>query len=109
MKVYAINVTRNKGISVKKNPNGSAYDLASLQVLTRFEPQSWKRDDGSEGTRNGYGLIVTELPCRTDCIEEFKDITFPQLIEVQTEQEVVFGRLTTIVTGLAKQPVRAAA
>lgn len=110
MKVLAINVSRNTGISTKKDPKGKAYDMASLQVLTPFEGGSGSKPDGiSTWSRRGYGMQVTEFPCRSDCIDQFKDVRFPAQIEVATDTDIVFGRMTTVVTGLSVAPAAKAA
>jgi len=101
MKVHAINVIRSRGISTKKNPKGTPYDIGTLQILTPFETGSGDKEDGSSWQRTGYGFQVTELPCRVDCIAEFASVKFPAVLEVQTDTDVVFGRMTTIVTGLS--------
>ena len=109
MKVLAINVSRNTGISTKKDPNGRHYDMASLQVLTPFENGSGGKPDGSKWARSGYGRQVTEFPCRSDCIDQFKDVRFPANIEVVTDTDIVFVRMTTVVTGLSVAPAAKAA
>lgn len=110
MKVLAINISRNRGISTKKDPNGKPYDMASLQVLTPFENGAGSnKETGSSWSRQGYGKQVTEFPARPECIDQFKDVTFPALIDVITDTDIVFGRMTTVVVGLSVSQVKAAA
>lgn len=109
MKVFAINVNRNSGVSTKKDPSGRPYEMASLQMLTDFEPGEGSKADGSSWKREGYGKQVIEIPLKPEALREFKDVAFPCEIELITDSEIIFGRMTTVVVGLSKpSSVRAA-
>lgn len=101
MKVYAIGIARNAGISKKKDPKGKAYDICSLLVLQPIEAGAGTSGDGGTWERSGYGFQVADFPASAEAIEQFKDVKFPAQIEVITETAQQFGRMTTMVTGLS--------
>lgn len=109
MKVHAIGIARNNGISVKKDPKGKAYDMCALLVLTAIEPGSGQTKDGGNYARSGYGFQVTEFPAQPECIEQFKDVKFPAIIDVATDSEPMFGRMQTVVSGLISPVVTSVA
>jgi len=107
MKVFAVNITRTYGTSMKKNPKGQEYDIASMQILVPMENGGGDTKDGGQYTRTGYGFQVTELSVASDCLEQFKDIQFPAHLEVSTDSEMRFGRMQMIVSGLIVPPASA--
>lgn len=109
MKVHAIGIARNWGVSVKKDPKGKKYDMCSLLVLTLIEGGSGETKDGGHYDRAGYGYQVTEFPAQSSCIEQFKDVKFPAIIEVATDSEPMFGRMQTVVSGLLNGGMKAVA
>lgn len=109
MKVHAIGIARNWGKSVKKDPKGKDYDMCSLLCLTPVEPGSGNTKDGGFYNRQGYGFQVTEFPAQSSCIDQFKDVKFPALIEVATDSEPMFGRMQTVVSGLLNAGMKAVA
>lgn len=104
MKVFAVNITRTYGTSMKKNPKGQEYDIASMQILVPMENGGGDTKDGGKYTRTGYGFQVTELSVASDCLEQFKDVLFPAQLEVSTDSEMRFGRMQMIVSGLIVPP-----
>ncbi len=109
MKVFAIGIARNHGISKKKDPSGKNYDMAALLVLTPIEPGSGTTRDGGTYNRMGYGFQVSEFPAQSDCISQFKDVKFPAQIDVATDSEPMFGRMQTVISGLISAPSKPAA
>lgn len=101
MKVHAIGLARNKGISKKNNPQGSEYDNCSLLILTPIEEGAGNSKEGGTWERSGYGYSVSEIPVQVDAMPQFKDVKFPAVLEVVTDAEPRFGRLVTVVTGLS--------
>jgi hypothetical protein len=108
MKVFAIGIARNEGVSKKKDPKGKPYDMCSLMVLQPLEPGSGTSADGGTWKRSGYGFQVADFQASPECVEQFKDVKFPCNLEVQTETAQMFGRMTTVVVGCSVEKLKAA-
>jgi len=105
MKVHAIGVTTASGISKK---NGKPYAIPSLLVLQPIEPFSnkpadYSKEDEAAGKDyyelNGYGLTERQIAMAEGCMEQFKGIKFPAMIDVETDSEFRGGQMVTVVTG----------
>ena len=102
MKVFAIGISRNAGISKKKVKEGKPYEMVSLLILTPIEPGSGSAADGSGGTweRAGYGFQAADLQVEPTSMHLFKDVKFPCNLDVATDSKMQFGRMGTVVVGI---------
>jgi hypothetical protein len=84
-----IGVTRMSGTSKK---SGRPYDIARVLVLQPVQV------GGSEQTmRAGFGFAAAELDLRPDALPKFSQVKFPAELELITGNEMMFGRLVTVV------------
>ena len=59
MKAIIISASVLEGVSVKKNPNGTSYEIASVKYLKKIE--DFENRDGIKHTKmTGYGYEVKE-------------------------------------------------
>lgn len=109
MKVLAVSVQQSQGISDKSGAL-KPYHMASLSYLVPLESRN--KVDTVKGTSyrmDGYGLQLVEMSLDPDCLSEFSKVTFPAMLDIQTEAQPMFGKVQTVVTGLSAVPVRQAA
>lgn len=90
MKATVIGVTRMTGTSKK---NGRPYDMARCFVL-----QPVQVGGTQETMRAGFGFSAAELDLRPDALVKFNQVKFPAELELITDNEMMFGRLVTVVT-----------
>jgi hypothetical protein len=106
MKVLAVSVQQSQGVSDKSGVC-KPYHMASLSYLVPLESRS--KADSVKGTSyrmTGYGLQLVEMTLDPDCFEDFSKVTFPSMIDIRTEAQPMFGKVQTVVVGLAAVPVR---
>lgn len=101
MKVHAIGVMRMSGIG---KDSGKPYDFAQLVVLNPIEPAA--KDNFN---LVGYGFETSKLDMKVDAVRSFAGVSFPCVIEVQTEEELGRNGIRTVVAGFTAVPVKAAA
>jgi len=99
MKATVIGVTRMNGKSKK---TGRPYDMARILVLQPVDINTTE-----DYIKAGFGYQAAELDLRPDAISKFGQVKFPCELELITDNEMMFGRLITVVTGIAA-PVRTA-
>jgi len=109
MKVFAIGITKNEGVSKKSDPAGKAYKMAALLVLQPIENASGDSKDGGKWSRFGFGFQVAEFQADPNCLEQFRDIKFPCTLEVLTDTQQQFGRMQTVVVGCSQDKTLKAA
>lgn len=92
-------VTRSKGISFKKNPNGTDYDICTVNCLSPLQTRDWKKEDGS-GSLTGYGAQDYELPLDASAMSQFAGFDYPIELDLATDDRIMFGRMTSVVVGI---------
>jgi hypothetical protein len=107
MKVFAIGIAKNSGISTKNSSKGKPYEMVALLILTAIEPGEGNSKDKKTGEetggtwkREGYGFQVSEITVAKEAFESFKDVKFPCDLDVVTDTQPMFGRMNTVVVGI---------
>lgn len=75
--------------------DGNPWDMSSVMVQTKIE--SFQNE---KVTSMGYGFEVTEMPLDSSCIEQFKDIKFPSMVELDIGQRARLGKFESYVMGV---------
>lgn len=107
MKALVQKVSINAGISKKKNPNGTKYEISTLTILVPFEPRTWDTVNGS-GESRGFGLDSTEIELEPSALLAFRDLKFPLWLELETVTEYRRSGAVSVVTGFQNPALKAA-
>lgn len=94
MKSTVIGVSRLQGIG--KNSK-QPYDMARVFVLNPIKPFS-----KDELQISGFGFEVAEISMTPDALSQFSGMTFPAILDLQTDMESRGGKLVPVVTGIRK-------
>lgn len=90
MKMQILGVKVLKGIK-----DGNSWDMSAVLVQTKIE--SFRNE---KVTVSGYGFEVTEMPLDSDCIEQFKSLTFPSTVDLDIGQRARMGKFESYVVGV---------
>lgn len=80
---------------LKGQKDGNDWDMSSILVQTKIESFQ-----NAKVTVTGYGFEVTEMPLDAACIEQFKNIQFPALIDLDIGQRARMGKFESYVVGV---------
>lgn len=81
MKAIIISATVVKGVSVKKNPNGTPYEIASVKYLKPIE--TFSTQDGVKSTSlAGFGYEVKEMQLDPSKLPLFEKVKFGTEVEL---------------------------
>ncbi|OZA55096.1 MAG: hypothetical protein B7X79_16145 [Acidovorax sp. 17-64-282] len=80
---------------LKGQKDGNDWDMSSILVQTKIESFQNQRV-----TVTGYGFEVTEMPLDPSCIEQFKNIQFPALVDLDIGQRARMGKFESYVVGV---------
>lgn len=108
MKALVLKASINEGISKKQDPNGRAYQIASVTIAVPFEAREWNNSNGS-GSSRGFGMDTTEIELHVDALGMFRDLKFPCYVELVTETEYRRNGAVSVVVGVQKSEVKAVA
>lgn len=80
---------------LKGQKDGNDWDMSSILVQTKIESFQ-----NQKVTVTGYGFEVTEMPLDPSCIEQFKNIQFPALVDLDIGQRARMGKFESYVVGV---------
>lgn len=80
---------------LKGQKDGNDWDMSSILVQTKIESFQ-----NQKVTVIGYGFEVTEMPLDPSCIEQFKNIQFPALVDLDIGQRARMGKFESYVVGV---------
>ena len=104
MKQQCIGITRIAGVK-----NSNPYDMARLVVLVPAESRTGlSKETKDPYTVTSFGHDTAELDMTLEAFVAFKDLKFPIFLEVETDSEIRFGRLQSVVTGYTLPQQKAA-
>lgn len=84
MKAIIVSASVLSGVSVKKNPNGSPYEIASVKYLKKLE--TFENQDGVKSTKLvGFGFEVKEMQLDPSKIELFSKAKYATEVELILE------------------------
>lgn len=85
-----------QGVKVLKGEkDGNPWDMSAVLIQTKIESFQ-----NAKVTVSGYGFEVTEMPLDASCIEQFKNIQFPALIDLDIGQRARMGKFESYVVGV---------
>lgn len=80
---------------LKGQKDGNDWDMSFILVQTKIESFQ-----NAKVTVTGYGFEVTEMPLDAACIEQFKNIQFPALVDLDIGQRARMGKFESYVVGV---------
>ncbi|MDP2031454.1 MAG: hypothetical protein Q8K12_17610 [Thiobacillus sp.] len=80
---------------LKGQKDGSDWDMSSVLIQTKIETFQ-----NAKVTVVGYGFEVTEMPLDSSCIEQFKNIQFPAMVDLDIGQRARMGKFESYVIGV---------
>lgn len=84
MKVQLVSATVLTGVSVKKNPNGTPYEIAAIKYLKPLQP--FKNNKGTEWSElKGFGFEVKEMQLKPEAVASFEKVSFGKEVELLLE------------------------
>jgi hypothetical protein len=101
MKAYVVGVKRVAGIGKE---SGQAFEMCRVLVGTPIESVS-----NEKFSVQGFGLEVNEIPMEPSALPQFKGLTFPAVMELQTDFKPYKNKLEVFVVGVEKAPAVAPA
>jgi hypothetical protein len=99
MKALILKATLIEGISKKVDPNGQPFKISNVSILREFSGFTWDNSNGS-GSATGYGLEPTEIELHPDALIQFRDLTYPAYVELETETEYRRNGAVSVVHGV---------
>lgn len=94
MKMQILGAKVLKGVK-----DGNPWDMSAVLVQTKIE--SYQNEKVTVG---GYGFEVTEMPLDSACIEQFKAIEFPAMVDLDIGQRSRMGKFESYVVGVLRAP-----
>lgn len=95
MKVQAVSVSRIDG-----SKTGNKYDLCRLEILVPTESREGISKAGDPYRVRSTGFTTNELDLSIEAYEVFKFFKFPLPLDVIVDNEMRFGRLLPLVSGV---------
>ena len=84
MKAIIVSASVLEGVSVKKNPNGQSYEIASVKYLKPLE--TFENRDGIKHTKlMGFGYEVKEIGLDPSKLHLFEKIKFGTEVDLVRE------------------------
>lgn len=90
MKMHVLGAKVLKGMK-----DGNDWDMSSVLIQTKIE--SFQNE---KVTVAGYGFEVTEMPLDSACIEQFKNIQLPGIVDLDIGQRARMGKFESYVLGV---------
>ena len=99
---------------IKGTKDGNSWDMSTVFVQTKIETMQ-----NAKVTVAGFGFEVTEMPLDSECIDQFRNITFPAVVDLEVGMRPRMGKFESYVTGgtaipkvspiphVAKEPLKA--
>jgi hypothetical protein len=103
MKAIVTKATINEGVSKKQDPKGREYQISTITILVPFEPREWNNNNG-HGSSRGFGLDTTEIELHPEALNQFRDLSFPAHVELETETEYRRNGAVSVVVGVKPLP-----
>lgn len=101
MKIHVIGVKRVKGTSSK---TGNDFDMCRLFGMVPITA------GGSAKTSvSGFGFEVAEMELDPEAIDTFAKVSFPAMLDLETDSRPFMGKFETVVVGYKGPAVKAAA
>lgn len=85
---------------LKGTKDGNNWDMSTVFVQTKIETMQ-----NAKVTVSGFGFEVTEMPLDSDCIDQFRNITFPCVVDLEIGMRPRMGKFESYVTGVTSIPV----
>lgn len=98
MKLNVIGVKRIQG---KSSKTGNDFDMCRIFALVPISPLSGKTNI------QGFGFELAEMELDPEALLSFSRVSFPAMLELQTDTRPFMGKLESVVTGFT--PVSASA
>lgn len=80
---------------LKGQKDGNDWDMSAVFIQTKIETFQNNRV-----TATGYGFEITEMPLDASCIEQFKNIQFPAVVDLDIGQRARMGKFESYVVGV---------
>jgi hypothetical protein len=100
MKMHVLGAKVLKGLK-----DGNPWDMSSVLVITKIETFQNEKVNVA-----GHGFEITEMPLDSACIDQFKNLSFPCMVDLDIGQRARMGKFESFVVGVvpAAAQVRAA-
>lgn len=98
MEATLIGVSRNSGTK-----NTREYDMARVIILVPAESREGTTKLGDPYKVQSYGLDTAELDLSISAIPKFEKLTYPITLNLETDSEVRYGRVQSVVTGFSQE------
>lgn len=102
MKMRYLSAIRRQGNS---KASGAAYDMCTVTVAVPVKQGIFGKDPAKSMTVSGHGLDTAEISLQSSCLGLFADVPAFTVLDFETDQEFVFGKLETIIIGF-KYPTK---
>lgn len=93
MKLNVIGVKRIQG---KSSKTGNDFDMCRIFALVPISPLSGKTNI------QGFGYELAEMELEPSALAMFSRVTFPAMLELETDTRPFMGKLESVVTGFAQ-------
>lgn len=90
MKMHVLGVKVLKGVK-----DGNEWDMSSALIQTKIETFQ-----NAKVTVIGYGFETTEMPLDASCIDQFKNIQLPGVVDLDIQQRPRMGKFESFVAGV---------
>lgn len=85
---------------LKGTKDGNGWDMSTVFVQTKIENMQ-----NAKVTVLGYGFEITEMPLDSECIDQFRNITFPAVVDLEIGMRPRMGKFESYVSGVTVIPV----
>lgn len=92
MKAFVIGVKRIAGTA---RSTGNPFDMTRVLVGSPIQPVQ-----NDKMTVQGFGLEVNEIPMAPEALAQFRTVSLPATVELETDSRAYRGKLEMIVTGV---------
>lgn len=80
---------------LKGNKDGNDWDMSTVLIQTKIETFQ-----NAKVMSMGYGVEQIEMPLDSSCIEQFKNITLPGMVDLDIGQRARMGKFESYVVGV---------
>lgn len=84
---------------LKGTKDGNGWDMSTVFVQTKIENMQ-----NAKVQVIGYGFETTEMPLDSECIEQFRNLPFPCVVDIEIGMRPRMGKFESYVTGVTAIP-----